>query len=58
MEDQDTEQAASLSTPPERAQQVAQSEGREDDRNEEVADSPVPDPTRGDTHAGDIPEAD
>ncbi len=30
----------------------------EDDRNEEVADSPVPDPTQGDTNAGDVPEAD
>ena len=31
---------------------------RDDDRNEEVPDSPVPDPTEGETHAGDIPEAD
>ena len=30
----------------------------EDDRNEEVPDSPVPDPTDGDTNADDIPEAD
>ena len=30
----------------------------EDDRNEEVADSPVPDPTTGETDAGDVPEAD
>ncbi len=30
----------------------------EDDRNEEIDDSPVPDPTDGDTNAGDIPEAD
>ena len=30
----------------------------EDDRNEEIADSPVPDPTQGDTNADDIPEAD
>ena len=29
-----------------------------DNRNDEVADSPVPDPTEGDTDAGDIPEAD
>jgi hypothetical protein len=31
---------------------------REDDRNEEVDESPVPDPTAGDTNASDIPEAD
>ena len=30
----------------------------EDNRNEEVDDSPVPDPTSGDTNTGDIPEAD
>ena len=58
MDENATEQAASLSTSPERAREVAQSEGRDDDRNEEVPDSPVPDPTEGDTHTGDIPEAD
>jgi hypothetical protein len=31
---------------------------REDDRNDEVEGSPVPDPTEGDTSSGDIPEAD
>ena len=31
---------------------------REDDRNEEIDGSPVPDPTDGDTDAGDVPEAD
>jgi hypothetical protein len=31
---------------------------REDDRNEEIDESPVPDPTRKDTDAGDDPEAD
>lgn len=31
---------------------------REDDRNDEVPDSPVPDPTEGDTNAEDIPGAD
>jgi hypothetical protein len=31
---------------------------REDDRNERVDGSPVPDPTADDTDAGDIPEAD
>lgn len=30
----------------------------EDNRNEKVADSPAPDPTEGDTDAGDVPEAD
>jgi len=30
----------------------------EDDRNDEVPDSPVPDPTNGDTNAEDVPEAD
>jgi hypothetical protein len=31
---------------------------REDDRNEQVDESPVPDPEAGDTDAGDDPEAD
>jgi hypothetical protein len=31
---------------------------REDDRNEEVDESPVPDPRSGDASAGDDPEAD
>jgi len=31
---------------------------REDDRNDEVEESPIPDPTAGDTDTGDIPEAD
>ena len=30
----------------------------EDDRNEEVPDSPAPDPTDNDTHADDRPAAD
>jgi hypothetical protein len=30
----------------------------EDDRNDEVEGSPVPDPTQDDTDADDIPEAD
>lgn len=30
----------------------------EDNRNEEVDGSPIPDPTRDDTGAGDIPDAD
>jgi hypothetical protein len=31
---------------------------REDDRNDEVEESPVPDPTEGDADAEDVPEAD
>ncbi|HZC29477.1 MAG TPA: hypothetical protein VE269_07025 [Gaiellaceae bacterium] len=31
---------------------------REDDRNEELDESPVPDPTQKDTSAEDDPEAD
>jgi len=35
---------------------VADSNGRKDDRNDEVAGSPAPDPTE--EHADDVPEAD
>jgi hypothetical protein len=31
---------------------------REDDRNEEIDESPVPDPEDKDTNAGDDPQAD
>jgi hypothetical protein len=31
---------------------------REDDRNEEIEESPVPDPEQGGTHPEDDPEAD
>jgi hypothetical protein len=31
---------------------------REDDRNEELEESPVPDPTQKESGAGDDPEAD
>jgi hypothetical protein len=31
---------------------------REDDRNDELDESPVPDPTQKDTGGGDDPEAD
>jgi hypothetical protein len=31
---------------------------REDDRNDEVDDSPAPDPTEGEHSAEDVPEAD
>ncbi|HEY3543217.1 MAG TPA: hypothetical protein VGK79_11815 [Gaiellaceae bacterium] len=31
---------------------------RDDDRNDELDESPVPDPTAKDTDAGDDPEAD
>ena len=30
----------------------------DDDRNEELPDSPAPDPTDDDTNAGDVPDAD
>jgi hypothetical protein len=32
--------------------------GREDDRNEEIDESPIPDPTQKDTDADDDPQAD
>jgi hypothetical protein len=32
--------------------------GREDDRNDELDDSPAPDPTEGEQSAEDVPEAD
>jgi hypothetical protein len=57
MADQDTE-APATDTAPDRAEQVASGTGREDDRNDTVDDSPVPDPTSGDTDTEDIPEAD
>jgi hypothetical protein len=31
---------------------------REDDRNEEIDESPAPDPEEGDTNPEDVPEAD
>jgi hypothetical protein len=31
---------------------------REDDRNEEIDESPIPDPTQKDTDAADDPQAD
>jgi hypothetical protein len=31
---------------------------RKDDRNDEVEESPAPDPTDGDSDAEDVPEAD
>jgi hypothetical protein len=37
---------------------VAQPTPREDDRNEEIDDSPAPDPTTGETDAQDDPGAD
>ena len=33
-------------------------EPREDDRNEELDESPVPDPTEGEADSEDVPEAD
>jgi hypothetical protein len=40
-----------------RADEVAAMEGRDDDRNRELEESPVPDPAK-DTDATDDPEAD
>ena len=57
MAEQDTE-APSLGTSPDRAQEVADGDAREDNRNETVDDSPVPDPTTGDTNTEDVPDAD
>jgi hypothetical protein len=57
MAEQDTE-APSTETSPDRAEEVAEGTGREDNRNELVEDSPVPDPTSGDTDSDDIPNAD
>ena len=57
MDEQDS-QGATTPTTPERAADVADTEGREDDRNEEVEGSPIPDPTEGDTNAEDVPDAD
>ena len=37
---------------------TARAAPRNDDRNEEVEGSPVPDPTEGDAVAEDVPEAD
>jgi hypothetical protein len=37
---------------------VAEPPPREDDRNEEIDDSPAPDPTNGETDAADDPGAD
>ena len=57
MEAEDTE-AASTSTSPDRAEEVAVGDAREDDRNEELEQSPVPDPEAKDTGAPDDPQAD
>jgi hypothetical protein len=57
MAEQDTE-APTTGTSPDRAQEVADGSGRKDTRNDNVDDSPVPDPTSGDTDADDIPDAD
>ena len=53
-----TQDEATTPTTPDRAADVAGERGRVDNRNDEVDASPVPDPTAGDTNAGDIPEAD
>lgn len=57
MSEQDTE-APSAGTSPDRAAEVADGPGQEDDRNDLVDDSPAPDPTTGDADAEDLPTAD
>lgn len=57
MTENEPEQATEPTTP-DRAAEVAATEGREDNRNDLVDASPVPDPTQDDTGADDIPEAD
>ncbi len=57
MSDENTEQATERTTP-DRAAEVAATEGREDNRNDLAEGSPVPDPTEEDTGAEDIPDAD
>jgi|tagenome__1003787_1003787.scaffolds.fasta_scaffold20693169_2 hypothetical protein len=56
MDDQDTQATEPAS--PERAAEVATESGRDDNRNDEVEGSPVPDPTATDSGADDIPDAD
>ena len=55
MTDQEDTQATEPARP-ERAGDVATTNGRKDDRNEEAAGSPAPDPTE--TDGEDVPEAD
>ena len=57
MDDENTEQATEP-TAPDRAAEVAATQGREDNRNELAQGSPIPDPTEDDTGADDIPDAD
>ncbi len=57
MHEEDSQGATSPTTP-ERAAEVASGAGREDDRNEELDQSPVPDPEDKDSGAGDDPQAD
>ena len=54
MTDQDTQ--ATEPARPERAADVATTNGREDDRNEQAEGSPAPDPTTADNE--DVPDAD
>ena len=46
------------STSADRAEEVAAAEPREDTRNDELDQSPVPDPEAKETGAGDDPQAD
>ena len=57
MTNRDTEQVTEPASP-ERAAEVATPEGREDDRNRELDQSPVPDPEEKDSGTTDDPQAD
>ena len=56
MDDQNTRATEPASA--DRAAEVASGSGRRDDRNEEAAGSPAPDPTDAESNAEDVPGAD
>ena len=58
MSEQDTEQVSREPGSEPATPLRPETGGRADDRNEEVPESPVPDPTAKDTNAGDDPQAD
>ncbi len=64
MDDQDTSQVPAPESDSERVDRSVPQEGtasgaqREDDRNEELPESPVPDPEETDASAEDVPGAD
>jgi hypothetical protein len=57
MTDQEDTRATEPASP-DRAATVASESGREDDRNEQAAGSPAPDPAETAGDADDVPEAD